>query len=46
MGNNLVDHPSFAFPIACTEINAFLEMKYLLKTDDKFMNFRKKGLRR
>ena len=31
-------HPSFFF-IACTEVNAYLAMKYFLKTDDAFMNF-------
>ena len=30
----------FAFFIACTEVNAYLAMKYILKTDDKFMDFR------
>ena len=32
----------FAFFIECTEVNAYLAMKYFLKTDDKFMDFRKK----
>ena len=35
----------FSFFIPCTEVNAYLEMKYFLKTDDKFMDFRKKWLR-
>ena len=35
----------FDFSIACTEVNAYLAMKYFLKTDDKFMDFRKKRLR-
>ena len=34
-------HPSFCFFIVCTEVNAYLDMKYFLKTDDSFMNFRK-----
>ena len=29
----------FAFFIARTEVNAYLAMKYFLKTDDTFMNF-------
>ena len=32
----------FAFFIACTEVNAYLAMKYFFKTDDKFMDFQKK----
>ena len=32
----------FAFFISCTEVNAYLAMKYFLKTDDKFMYLRKK----
>ena len=31
----------FTFFVACTEVNAYLVMKYFLKTDDKFMDFRK-----
>ena len=42
MGNDLVAHPSFSFFIACTEVNAYLAMKYFFKTDDKFMYLRKK----
>ena len=42
MGNVLVAHPSFCFFIACTEVNAYMEMQYLLNTDDNFMIFRKK----
>ena len=30
------------FFVACTEVNAYLEMKYFLKNDETFMNFRKK----
>ena len=30
------------FFIAFTEVNVYLAMKYFLKTDDKFMDFRKK----
>ena len=33
------------FFIACTEVNAYMAMKYFLKMDDKFMNFRKKLLK-
>ena len=40
MGNDLVAHLGFCFFIACTEVNAYLAMKYILKTDDKFMDFR------
>ena len=29
----------FAFFISCTEVSAYLGMKYFLKTDDKFMDF-------
>ena len=36
----------FLFFAACTEVNAYLEMKYLLKRDNTFMNFKKKWLRR
>ena len=32
----------FAFFIACTEVNEYLAMKYFLKTDDTFINFREK----
>ena len=35
----------FSFFIACTEVNAYLAMKYSLKTDDKFMDFRFLGKR-
>ena len=42
MGNDLVAHPSFYFFMACTEMNSYLAMKYFMKTDDKFMDFRKK----
>ena len=38
--------PNFYFFIACTEVNAYLSMKYFLKTDDSFMNFRKNWIRR
>ena len=31
----------FSFFIACTEMNAYLAMKYLLKMDDNFMKFSK-----
>ena len=27
------------FFIACTEVNAYMDMKYFLNTDDKFMDF-------
>ena len=33
----------FAFFIACTEVNAYLAMKYLLKKYENFMNLRKNG---
>ena len=46
MGSNLVAYPGFHFFIACTEVNEYLAMKYLLKTDDIFMKFWKKMLRR
>ena len=29
----------FCFFIACTEVNAYLAIKYFLNTDDKFMDF-------
>ena len=32
----------FALFVACTEVNAYMQLKYFLKTDDTFMNFRKK----
>ena len=32
----------FSLFIACTEVNAYLAMKYFLKTDDTSMNFQKK----
>ena len=32
----------FAFFRVCTEVNAYLAMKYFLKTDDKFMDYLKK----
>ena len=32
----------YEFSIACTEVNVYLEMKYFLNMDDKFMDFRKK----
>ena len=35
----------FAFFVAFTEVNAYLAMKYFLKTDDKFMGFQKNWLR-
>ena len=41
MGNHLVDHPSFNFFIACIEVDAYLVMKYILKTNDSFMSFEK-----
>ena len=31
----------FSFFIACTEMNAYMAMKYLLKMDDNFMKFSK-----
>ena len=34
-----------AFSVAYTEVNAYLETNYFLKTDDKFMDFQKKRLR-
>ena len=34
MGNNLATHASFSFFIACTDVNAYLVMKYLLNTDE------------
>ena len=39
MGNHLVAHPSFLFFISCTEVNTYLEMKYLLNMDDDFIIF-------
>ena len=30
----------FAFLVACTEVDAYLSMKYFLKTDETFMKFR------
>ena len=36
----------FSFLIACTEVNVYLAMKYFLKTDDTFTNFRIFWLRR
>ena len=33
----------FAFFIACTEVNAYLAMKYFLKTDDKYMDLKING---
>ena len=30
------------FFIACTEVNAYLAMKYFLKRNDKFMDFQRK----
>ena len=46
MGNDLVAHLSFSIFVACTEVNVYLAMKYFLKTDDTFVDFRKlaKGL--
>ena len=35
----------FAFFVACTEVDAYLAMKYFLKTDETFMNFREKRRR-
>ena len=35
----------FAFLIAYTKVNAYLEMKYLLKNNDTFMNFISKWLK-
>ena len=40
MGNNLVTHLSFSFSVACNEVNVYLTMKYFLKIDDSFINFR------
>ena len=34
-------NPSSCIFIACTEVNAYMVMKYFLKMDDSFMNFRK-----
>ena len=34
-------HPSFSFFIACTQVNAYLAVKYFLNTDDSFMILRK-----
>ena len=42
MGNHLVSHPSFYFFITCTEVNTYLAMEYFRKTDETFMNFKKK----
>ena len=42
MGNDQVTNSSFDFFIACTDVNAYMAMKYFLKRDDKFMYFRKK----
>ena len=41
MGGHLVAHPSFSFFLSCTEVNAFMAMKYFLKTYDSFMHFQK-----
>ena len=35
-------HSSFSFFVECAEVDAYLAMKYFLKTDDIFMNFQKK----
>ena len=42
MGNYLVANPSLYLFIACTEVNAYLVMLYFFKTDDKFINSRRK----
>ena len=41
-GTNWWPIRAFAFFIACTEVNAYLAMKYFLKRDDKFMDFQRK----
>ena len=41
MGNNMLAHMISNIFIACNEVNAYLAMKYLLKRDDTFINFRK-----
>ena len=38
-GTNWRPIRAFAFFVVCTEVNAYLAMKDLLKTDDKFMDF-------
>ena len=45
MGNNLVAHPIFFFFIACTEVDAYTEIKYFLDTGETFMKIGEDCLR-
>ena len=38
MGNNLMAHSSFSLFVACTEVNAYLAMKYFFKAGNILMN--------
>ena len=40
MGNYLVGYPSLSFSVACTEMHAYLAMKYFLEPDKSFMGFK------
>ena len=41
MGKHLMAHLSLCFFVACTELNAYMMIRFFFKTDDPFMDFQK-----